>query len=361
MKALLALASILVCAAPARSQTLFADDFEAGLGNWTTTGIWHLQNAADSCSATLLPFPSGTGSLWYGHNQGGICSFQTTPWFGNATMTTPVLLAGTRQSVWLRYENFLSTEFCSPFDDFGQYDRSTRWISLDGGQTWEALRADCTQTIAGWEKGRADLTPYLGQSVLLRFDFDSGDGIFDHGLGWWIDDVEIRLEAGTPTCDASPVCPCDNFNHPGHWDEFPGGFEDPLTANIGGCHHSEPNKTGAELWAQGIPSLTQNVVLNADDLSLGTTVLVVQASAPTAPFAAGDGLSCLGGALLRLAVRPTHSGAISYPQPSDPPLAATATANTTIGYQVYYRNANPTWCTPATFNFTNAYLVHWAP
>jgi hypothetical protein len=40
--------------------------------------------------------------------------------------------------------------------------------------------------------------------------------------------------------------------------------------------------------------------------------------------------------------------------------SATATAGTTIHYQVYYRDAAP-YCLPGTMNLTNAYSIHWQP
>ena len=40
-----------------------------------------------------------------------------------------------------------------------------------------------------------------------------------------------------------------------------------------------------------------------------------------------------------------------------PPLAGSGT----FTYQCWYRNADPTYCTPSTFNLTNALYAIWAP
>lgn len=43
-----------------------------------------------------------------------------------------------------------------------------------------------------WYRPSFDLTPYLGQDVIPRFHFDSGDDQFNNHLGWLIDDVGVQ-------------------------------------------------------------------------------------------------------------------------------------------------------------------------
>ncbi len=329
----------------ASAQVLFYDDFESGASAWTLTGLWHVESSTTPCGQLLDPFPSGARCLRMGDLSGTACDFvgsEAAPTHDRASLAVPVALVGTGGRAWLRYVNRIDTESCN----MGQgiwWDLSELEISVDGGASWDLLGMDCYGE--AWHKGRANLTPYIGSNVLVRFSFFAGDGKLNDEFGWLIDDVSIRMEPGAPFCDSSSACPCGNFTVGGD--------------NIGGCKAS--NGRQAELYALGQASMTQEtVVLHADSMPLGTTAFVFQGSAATSPMAQFDGTFCLGGQLIRLGTRMTTTGAISIPSPGGLPLSTVASANTTLYYQVHYRNA-ANYCTEGTKNLTNAYSIHWTP
>lgn len=74
-------------------------------------------------------------------------------------------------------------------------------ISDDGGQTWHPLRrlyADprVVPPDTRLQYHQLDLTPYLGQALLLRFRYSNGVISFaPDSPGWWLDD--IRISSGT--------------------------------------------------------------------------------------------------------------------------------------------------------------------
>jgi hypothetical protein len=75
----------------------------------------------------------------------------------------------------------------------------------------------------------------------------------------------------------------------------------------------------------------------------------------------GDGLRCVGGTIVRLATKQNGAGFSQYPSAGDPPISVRG-GIVTPGmrrYQVWYRNANPAFCTAATYNLTNAVEVTW--
>ena len=86
------------------------------------------------------------------------------------------------------------------------------------------------------------------------------------------------------------------------------------------------------------------------------------------PIGFGDGGRCIGGTLKRIGVVGAVGGAASYPRPIDPPVSVRSAA---LGdpiapgsyryYQVYYRDPNPTFCSPfgSHFNVSNAVMVAW--
>lgn len=75
----------------------------------------------------------------------------------------------------------------------------------------------------------------------------------------------------------------------------------------------------------------------------------------------GDGVRCLGGNLIRFGDQLASGGRASYPRTGQPAISVigAATHGSTRWYQAIYRNANVAWCSPATFNATNAIEIFW--
>ncbi len=95
------------------------------------------------------------------------------------------------------------------------YDGGNVKISTDGGSTWSILQPDIGYVgtanggnagIPGepcftgydhqeWQKVTVDLTPYIGQAVIIRFHFGSDSSL--NYAGWYLDDVRIEGVADT--------------------------------------------------------------------------------------------------------------------------------------------------------------------
>src|ERR1051326_3831123 len=77
----------------------------------------------------------------------------------------------------------------------------------------------------------------------------------------------------------------------------------------------------------------------------------------------GDGLRCVAGNVRRLGTKTNASNSSHLPDGSDPPLSVlrAITSPGTVQYQVWYRNADPSFCTPSTFNWTNGVSIVWSP
>ena len=77
----------------------------------------------------------------------------------------------------------------------------------------------------------------------------------------------------------------------------------------------------------------------------------------------GDGERCAGGSVIRLGTKTNVGGSSFYPAPGD--LSISVHGADVVGsvrtYQCWYRNADPTFCTPATFNLTNGVQETWTP
>ena len=77
----------------------------------------------------------------------------------------------------------------------------------------------------------------------------------------------------------------------------------------------------------------------------------------------GDGLRCAGGSVLRLGTKINILGLSRFPGPGDQSVSVrgACTAGATRTYQIWYRNADPAYCTASTFNLTNGVQVVWNP
>jgi hypothetical protein len=140
------------------------------------------------------------------------------------------------------------------------------------------------------------------------------------------------------------ACPCGNSG-----------------ASTHGCAHSASAIGSWLLQTAGNDSVaSDDVVLRLGNIPGGTPCLFFQGTAQSAGSAFGDGLLCVGGTITRLAVAFSVSGIATCP----PGLVSLGGIPPTGGmrtYQVWYRDADPTFCTASTFNLSNGLAIYWAP
>ena len=187
---------------------------------------------------------------------------------------------------------------------------------------------------------------YPGDRYILVWDTADVAG------GTWWETIQGALFDGptggpvTEFCGQSNFsCPCGNGGATGY-----------------GCANSQI-AFGAHLGATGNASLTNDtIVLHGTSMTNSSTCVFLQGdTAANAYF--GDGMRCAGGQLLRLATKQNSSGASNFPVGNDPHVSVKGLVPVIGGtriYQVYYRDpAN--FCTPLTFNITNAVSITWIP
>jgi hypothetical protein len=171
----------------------------------------------------------------------------------------------------------------------------------------------------------------------------------------WAPTGACTSSTGTAYCfgdGSGSACPCGNVGAIGR-----------------GCDNSALS-TGARLWAEG------QSMISADSVTLrveGTTpfgaMLFFQGT--TQPgggtgVAFGDGLRCVGGQQVRLAIRSASAGSAAFGHAIAGDDSVSHTGNLTPGawrtrhYQVWYRDAQ-TFCTSSTFNLSNGVTTRWAP
>lgn len=129
-----------------------------------------------------------------------------------------------------------------------------------------------------------------------------------------------------------------------------------------GCPNSAFS-SGARLSTSGIARVSADSThLIAEWVPDGIGVLVQGAQPASAPF--GDGLLCVGGGIVRLAIVSVVGQRAVLPnnaQATALSLLSSASVGSTAYYQFVYRDPAPGYCTSATFNATNGVITTWGP
>jgi hypothetical protein len=182
--------------------------------------------------------------------------------------------------------------------------------------------------------------------------FDDGsDGASDLYSGGTAGAVSLAVwrgcEPGTAYCfgdGLDPIvtaqCPCTNFGDPGH-----------------GCANSNAALGGARLYATGTTS-PNTVLFRCTSVPNNTLCAFFQTVTDVpAGFVFGDGVRCVNTPLIRFGQQ--SSGQNGNPANTAEAAPIVTPYGFTRHYQCQYRNPAPAFCSPATFNMSNAYSIAW--
>ncbi|HVK13969.1 MAG TPA: pre-peptidase C-terminal domain-containing protein, partial [Gemmataceae bacterium] len=176
--------------------TVFSADFESGAQGFTVDnapansfylpGQWHLSEGRGA-----QPGHTASHSFYYGHGEGpegggtfGVGTFNPT---AGHLVSPAIALPGTG-TLLLDFNSVLQTRGFPPDVDFAT-------VAVNTGSGWTNLRRfDRVNESSEWTAASAvDLTPYAGQTVQLRWTFDTVRGPVGRAPeGWYVDDVRVR-------------------------------------------------------------------------------------------------------------------------------------------------------------------------
>lgn len=171
--------------------TVFSDNFDNGLGQWTATNQWHLQSeSGGQCTQGITPFPSSgyTAAFNNGDSAPSWCAFPSTP--GNLTTLQPISIPAGAASARLRFKTYEATK-CG-YGNCGWDCRYVR-VSTDGGAIWDTVAMGATELV--WYERVVSLDAYRGSDVLLQFRFEPVDHWFNDYPGWFVDDVVVEVDS----------------------------------------------------------------------------------------------------------------------------------------------------------------------
>jgi hypothetical protein len=268
------------------------------------------------------------GIQWSGLGSG------TNHWVRSLTVhddgSGPALYAG----------GFFTTVNGHPISHIAKWDGSS-WSPLGDGTI--GAQEHVVNALHGFEDGGE-------RSLFAGGDFTDMSATGDSFLARW---SCPPVDTSTPFCfgdgidaDVTTDCPCSNFGEPGH-----------------GCGNSV-NTGGALLRALGTTS-PDAVDLTISGMPPGVSSIFLQGDAiKSAGVVFGDGVRCAAGSLLRLGLRndtDNDGSTMLGPGAGDAQISTlgSTTPGSTYAYQTYYRNPNPAWCPPATFNVSNGVRITW--
>jgi extracellular elastinolytic metalloproteinase len=172
-----------------------SDNFEGSTSGWTATGLWHLVN---NTGCVTPGFSSPTHSFYFGLDTS--CTYNSGAQ-ATGRLTSPPIANITANSK-LSFDHFREVE---PFA--GQFDRTTvEVIRSSGAATTVFLRDSSNASIPEWtSSGDIPLAAFAGDTIRLRFTFDSIDSFGNGFRGWLVDNVTVT--SGSACVALSPPQP----------------------------------------------------------------------------------------------------------------------------------------------------------
>jgi hypothetical protein len=296
-------------------------------------GDWVIKDLLDSTSTTTqeIIIKSGVKHMQEGDAVPGIPAFTFTT-FGN----TPVSLTAAGNLLWYGdWNDAVTTQDTGIFLD--QTMLVQEGVTVVSGAVFTALGNVGSSATAG-QNGSMYISPN-GRYVI----FTGRLGAPVNKRGIFLLDRGSVVTASCLGDGSGPACPCGNNGAAGR-----------------GCGNSS-FATGGLLSGSGVASIANDTfVLTATDIPGPGLFFQANGMIPAIPF--GDGQLCAAVGIIRMGVVFPTGTTASYPGGTTPAPIHIAGAPINAGdqkhYQCWYRDAPP-FCTPDTFNTTNAVSVTW--
>jgi hypothetical protein len=147
-------------------------------------GLWHLSTGRGTQTGHS---PSASFYFGQGEGPGGGGNYNVGNTAGTIT-SGPIALPNS-PGVGIAFNYVLQTE------GNGTFDLASVQVSNNGGATFTTIASSATATslpLSGvWRNASFSLAAFAGQTVLIRFSFDTLDGILNTFEGWYVDDVQL--------------------------------------------------------------------------------------------------------------------------------------------------------------------------
>src|SRR5215831_7783747 len=169
-------------------------DFESGQQGFVinngpqpghVAGLWHLSTGRGTQSghSPVTSFYFGRGE---GPGGGGNYDVGNTA----GTITSGPIALPNNPGVALSFNYVLLTEGNNP-----TFDLASVQVSNNGGATFTTIASSANSAqlplSSVWRNASFSLAAFAGQTVLIRFSFDTVDSVLNNFEGWYVDDVQL--------------------------------------------------------------------------------------------------------------------------------------------------------------------------
>jgi subtilisin family serine protease len=163
---------------------IYENNFEGDVSDWTIEvysgdDLWHLTDVNSSSPVSSMNCAIAGGT-----------DYDTGNRINTAIVSPEITLNSISQdSIFLTFRESYETET--------GWDYCMVDITTDNGTNWQPLRGTASDNSApngssyGWITSKYDLSNYEGETVKIRFYFDTGDGEVQNFPGWFFDDVIV--------------------------------------------------------------------------------------------------------------------------------------------------------------------------
>jgi hypothetical protein len=186
-----------------QTTTVFSTDLESGTAGFVVnnntglsgrgTGLWHLSTGRGSQSGH-----SATHSFYYGKGEGAGGGGNYDTGVANAGyLTSPSIALPANAQISAGFNYVLQTE------RFSGFDNADLLVSTNGGVSFSLLtRYSVTAESSVWRAATpVNLSAYAGQTVQLRWSFDTVDSLNNDFEGWYVDDIQVQAQVPVPWND----------------------------------------------------------------------------------------------------------------------------------------------------------------
>lgn len=157
---------------------LFHEDFNTDNGAWSVivdegTNLWGYSDQAYTSPGASIAF---SDSILGGYDTGSALDV--------SILSSVIDLASAEGDVTLEFFEWYDTEI--------GYDFCDVQVQVVATGTWYTVRSGASGHSDGWVFTCVDLTPFIGESIIIRLRFHTTDEIANDYAGWWVDDIVIR-------------------------------------------------------------------------------------------------------------------------------------------------------------------------
>lgn len=167
-------------------------NFESGVpSGWTATGLWHTTSACavgDNCD----------GDQWAYYGQSSTCNYETGGANEGEMVSSNITLPEPPPG------GSITLEFCYSLET----ENSSTWDIATFSIPGTSISQQLNESPGSWTSYSTDLTAHAGETVNLRWHFDTVDGVLNDFHGWQVDAVTITA-SGLVCEDPTIECPED--------------------------------------------------------------------------------------------------------------------------------------------------------